>query len=223
MKESTGRHAAPGSRSARRSLIAALVGSLVTLAGGIGVIATNADDRGAYAAGPTRRVAVPHGPIAPVPGPAVGSSAPLPLYLIIPAIGVRTKLIKLGTTSAGALQVPTTTKVAGWYTASPRPGAIGSSIIAGHVDSYLGPGVFFRLHDLRRGDRAFVLRSNGTFAVFKIMQVHEYLKAKFPTESVFGPVPYAGLRIITCGGTFDYSTRSYLSNVVVYAYQVNPA
>jgi hypothetical protein len=223
VKETTGRHAAPVSRPVRRSFIVLLVGSLVTLAGGIGVITANWGDRGAYAAGPAPHIAVPHGPIAPVPGPADGPSAPLPLFLIIPAIGVRTKLIRLGTTSAGALQVPTTTKVAGWYTASPRPGAIGSSIIAGHVDSYLGPGVFFRLHDLRPGDRAFVLRSNGTFAVFQITQVHEYLKAKFPTESVYGPAPYAGLRIITCGGTFDYSTRSYLSNVVVYADQVNHA
>jgi hypothetical protein len=34
---------------------------------------------------------------------------------------------------------------------------------------------------------------------------------------VYGPVPDAELRLITCGGTFDYARRSYLSNVVVYA------
>jgi hypothetical protein len=34
---------------------------------------------------------------------------------------------------------------------------------------------------------------------------------------VYGPVPDAELRLITCGGQFDYSTGSYLSNVVAYA------
>jgi hypothetical protein len=34
---------------------------------------------------------------------------------------------------------------------------------------------------------------------------------------VYGPVPDAELRLITCGGTFDYARGSYLSNVVVYA------
>ncbi len=220
MRKATGRHAVPV-EPARRSLIVLLVGSLVTLAGGIGVIATSLGDRGAYAAGRTPHVAAPRGPQASVPDPASDRQVPKPTYLVLPAIGVQTKLIRLGMTAQGSLQVPTTTNVAGWYTGSPRPGAIGSSIIAGHVDSYLGPGVFFRLHDLRPGDRAFVLRSNGTVAVFTITQVHEYLKARFPTAAVYGPVPYPGLRIITCGGTFDYATRSYLSNIVVYAYEAN--
>jgi sortase (surface protein transpeptidase) len=145
------------------------------------------------------------------------------VYLIIPAIGVRTKLIRLGTTKQGTMAVPSTTAVAGWYTASPRPGAIGSSVIAGHVDSYQGPGIFFRLRHLHPGDRAFVVRANGTLAVFKITAVREYLKTRFPVTQVYGPVPYAGLRLITCGGTFDYTTRQYLSNVVVYATETSSA
>ena len=70
-----------------------------------------------------------------------------PTALDIPAIGVRTRLVRLGLTASGALQVPASAAVAGWYTGSPRPGAIGSAIIAGHIDSYRGPGVFFRLRD----------------------------------------------------------------------------
>ena len=54
-----------------------------------------------------------------------------------------TPLIQLGLTASGALQVPPTASIAGWYTGSPRPGATGSAVIAGHIDSYLGPGVFF--------------------------------------------------------------------------------
>jgi hypothetical protein len=76
-----------------------------------------------------------------------------PVSLSIPAIDVHTRLIRLGLTGQDTLQVPASTSVAGWYTSSPRPGQTGSAIIAGHIDSYRGPGVFFRLRLLRPGDR----------------------------------------------------------------------
>jgi hypothetical protein len=44
-----------------------------------------------------------------------------------------------------------------------------------------------------------------------------YAKDRFPTEAVYGAVPDAELRLITCGGIFDHATGSYLSNVVVFA------
>ena len=140
-----------------------------------------------------------------------------PVALVIPAIDVRTSLVTLGRTPQGTLQVPSSTSVAGWYTASPRPGEIGSAIIVGHIDSYTGPGVFFRLRDLRRGRDIFVTLASGSTATFRVTAVRSYAKERFPTAAVYGPVPDAELRLITCGGQFDYATGSYLSNVVVYA------
>ena len=162
---------------------------------------------------------VPTGPIEAAPPPGTAQVAQ-PVSLVIPAIGVSTSLVRLGLTSAGALQVPPTTAVAGWYTGSPRPGAIGSAVIAGHIDSYQGPGVFYRLSDLRRGDRVYVRRADKTLAVFKVTEVQQYPKDAFPTTAVYGATPTPQLRLITCGGTFDYSTESYLSNTVVYATEV---
>jgi sortase (surface protein transpeptidase) len=141
----------------------------------------------------------------------------MPTGLVIPAIGVRTKLAQIGLTKSGALQVPADVDVAGWYTGSPRPGGTGSAVIAGHIDSASGPGVFFRLRALRPGDLVFVQRSDGAMAVFKVTVLQTFLKSKFPTAAVYGPVPDAQLRLITCGGTFDPATGSYLSNVVVFA------
>ncbi len=140
-----------------------------------------------------------------------------PARLVIPAIGVRTKLIRLGITSRDTLQVPVSAAVAGWFTGSPRPGAIGASVIAGHIDSRSGPGVFFRLRDLHRGQKVYVRGANGSVATFRITAVRVYAKDRFPTARVYGPVPDAELRLITCGGQFDYSAGSYLSNVVAYA------
>ena len=148
---------------------------------------------------------------------AAGQQAAQPLWLSIPSIAVRTRLINLGVNKNGTLQVPSSTAVAGWYTGSPRPGTVGSAIIAGHVDSRSGPGIFFWLRTLRPGDRVYVGRADGTMAVFTVTRIKRFAKDQFPTAAVYGPVPDAELRLITCGGIFDRSLGSYLSNVVVFA------
>ncbi len=163
------------------------------------------------------RVPAPDGPAAGVPWPGAARPVARPVRLTIPAIGVRTSLIRLGLTPAGTLQVPASFNVAGWYDRSPRPGATGSAIIAGHIDSVAGPAVFYRLASLRPGDRVYVRRADGTLAVFRVTAVRTYAKDRFPTAAVYGPAPGAQLRLITCGGAFDSAIRSYLSNVVVYA------
>jgi LPXTG-site transpeptidase (sortase) family protein len=161
----------------------------------------------------------PTGPIVAPPQSAAAQVA-RPVSLTIPLIGVKTNLITLGLAAGGAMQVPSTSTVAGWFTGSPRPGAVGSSIIVGHVDSKSGPGIFFRLPELKKGDDVYVKRSDGTTAEFRVTEVQEYPKDHFPTETVFGPTPDAELRLITCGGTFDSVTGHYLSNIIVYASQI---
>jgi sortase (surface protein transpeptidase) len=163
----------------------------------------------------------PTGPIAAPPQSATPKPVAAPVSLTIPLIGVQTRLITLGLTSSGALQVPSTTSVAGWYTGSPRPGAIGPAIIVGHIDSVSGPGVFFRLSELTKGDKIYVKRADGTLAEFSVTSVQTYLKDRFPTEDVYGPVPDPELRLITCGGAFDAATGHYLSNIVVYATEMS--
>ena len=163
----------------------------------------------------------PAGPIAAPPQSAAPAPVASPLSLTIPLIGVKTQLITLGLTADGALQVPSSTSVAGWYTGSPRPGAVGSAIIVGHIDSLTGPGVFYRLSELSRGDDVYVKRADGTTAEFRVTSVQTYLKDRFPTQTVYGPTPDAELRLITCGGAFDPATGHYLSNIVVYATEVS--
>jgi len=164
---------------------------------------------------PTEQTARPAVSAAPVGKAQVVAK---PVWVSIPAIGIKqTTLIHLGLTRQGALQVPKTTTVAGWFTGGPRPGAVGSAVIAGHVDSKTGPGIFFWLRALKPGDKVYVGRADGTMAVFTVTREHMYAKDKFPTEAVYGAVPDAELRLITCGGIFDRSTGSYLSNVVVFA------
>ena len=101
---------------------------------------------------------------------AIGSSArlslprSLPVSVDIPAIGVTSDLLRLGVNADGSIQVPsleTSAAEAAWYKYSATPGQLGASVIEGHVDSYQGPAVFFRLGALRPGDRIDVRLASG--------------------------------------------------------------
>jgi sortase (surface protein transpeptidase) len=188
-------------------------GGLITA--NVSAVPTVTVARPAPIAAPTEQTASP-----PVSAAPVGKAQAVakPVWVSIPAIGIKqTKLIHLGLTRQGTLQVPKTTTVAGWFTGGPRPGAVGSAVIAGHVDSKTGPGIFFWLRALKPGDKVYVGRADGTMAIFTVTREHMYAKDRFPTKAVYGAVPDAELRLITCGGIFDRSTGSYLSNVVVFA------
>jgi sortase (surface protein transpeptidase) len=208
-------------RPPRRLLpIAALTAGLLAVgAGAVGLISSGHTHASAalHPAGKPAIVPAPSQTAEAPGGPAAARPPALPVELTIPAIGVRTSLIHLGLEPNGSLQVPASTTVAGWYTGSPRPGAVGSSVIAAHVDSVSGPAVFYRLGTLRPGERVYVSRADGTMAVFGITRVQTYAKHAFPTAEVYGPAPDPELRLITCGGTFDSTTGHYLSNVVAYA------
>ncbi len=206
----------------RPAAIIVAVGLVVLIAGTAGLLLTR-HSTPALRPPPAGVNAMP-APTAPIVAPPQSAetvAVARPVSLTIPLIGVQTNLIRLGLQANGALQVPSTTSVAGWYTGSPRPGSIGSAIIVGHIDSYKGPGVFYRLDELKSGDKVYVKRSDGTMVLFKVTGVQTYLKNQFPTQTVYGPTPDAELRLITCGGTFDSTTGHYLSNIVVYATQAS--
>jgi hypothetical protein len=151
-------------------------------------------------------------------GPLLAAS--LPVGLSIPSIGVQSNLLKLGLNADRSVQVPPLSRdsQAGWYQYSPTPGQLGPSVILGHVDSAeFGPGIFFRLGAMRPGDSITVTRVDHTAAVFRVDRVVSYPKDHFPTLEVYGNTDHAALRLITCGGRFDFSTHNYLSNIVVYA------
>jgi hypothetical protein len=146
--------------------------------------------------------------------PVVARSAPVTLR--IPAIGLTVPVSELGLNPDGTIQVPTNFQEPGWYRLGPSPGQVGSAVIVGHVDSYQGPAVFFRLRSLQPGDLVEVTLADGVITHFAVRAVAMYTKTHFPTRLVYGSHGYSGLQLVTCGGVFDYQARRYLSNIVVY-------
>ena len=109
---------------------------------------------------------------------------------------------------------------AAWYDEGPTPGELGSAVIAAHVDSWymrLGQAAFYSLGAARPGDTVEITRADHRTAVFTTDSVETVAKDDFPTGKVYGPVPYAGLRLITCGGGWT-KRGGYSGNVVLSAH-----
>ncbi|KAB2592215.1 class F sortase [Streptomyces arboris] len=140
-----------------------------------------------------------------------------PVSITIPSLEVTSDLEQLGLGKNRAMETPKDPAKAGWYRPGSTPGAIGPSVIAGHVTWDGVPAVFFKLTELDPGDRIDVRRADGTTAVFTVDRTATYPKDDFPTVEVYRNLDHAGLRLITCGGDFSEKDSRYADNVVVYA------
>lgn len=157
-------------------------------------------------------------------GRAASSIAPLPpsppVRVRIPEIRVDAPVKPLGLLPDGTLDSPPddNRNLTGWYAAGTQPGAAGTAIVAGHVDTAAGPAVFYGLGSLKKGNTIEVWRADGRTAVFTTDAIEVYDRTEFPSEKVYGASARAELRLITCGGGFSEETGSYLGNVVVFAH-----
>ena len=142
---------------------------------------------------------------------------PIPVRIIVPAIGVNAPLIPLGRNPDGTAQVPKSFSVAGWFKPGPEPGEQGAAVILGHIDSKAGPGVFYHLKALRRGDRIRIRLVTRKTIVFVVTGSEEAAKTHFPTKLVYAHTRVPTLRLVTCGGGFNYATGHYLDNYIVFA------
>ena len=142
---------------------------------------------------------------------------PIPVRVVIPSIGVSAPLIPLGLNRDGTLEVPKSFSEAGWFRPGPEPGERGAAVIAGHIASKYGPGVFLRLSSLRRGAAIVVVLENRTRLRFVVTGQKQVAKARFPAKLVYRKTPYPALRLITCGGRFNAATGHHVDNTIVFA------
>lgn len=217
-----GRHriSSPRARWVLAVVLAACVLALVLVVRPLvgGVSATQNPPAAAGGSGPP--VAAPSSSVAlqaPVPVSTAPAAPGLPVQVSVPSLGITSSLQALGMLPDHSLAPPSAYARAGWYADGVRPGAVGPAVIAGHVDSYAGPAVFFRLKEIALGAGIEVRDSFGTVRHFTVTSIQRYPKSAFPTSAVYGPTPLPVLRLITCTGDFDASKRSYVDNLVVSA------
>lgn len=140
--------------------------------------------------------------------------------LEIPAIDVRAHAIPLGRTASGALDVPGNWSVVGWWRRGAKPGEQGPAVLVGHVDSQTRPAIFHDLGELRYGDLIRFVPREGRAQEFVVVRKRRVSKRSFPTSDVYGETEAPTLRLVTCGGSFDWSRGHYRDNLIVFAEKI---
>jgi sortase (surface protein transpeptidase) len=144
---------------------------------------------------------------------------PVPVRIVIPAIGVGAGVEILHRGTNGTLNTPEDWNHTGWFADGTVPGDRGPAVIVGHVDSARdGPAVFYRLPQVRPGDDVMIETSDGGTQRFVVESTRQFPKTAFPTGLVYGPTPLPELHLITCTGRYDPDAHNYLDNLVVTAY-----
>jgi sortase (surface protein transpeptidase) len=152
----------------------------------------------------------------PISNVTVALQESMPTRLRIAKIGVNTSFVSIGKKADGTIEVPKGYEEVGWYNRGPTPGELGPAVVVGHVDRPGNTAVFWRLREMVPGDIFEIDRADGMTIKFRVDQIKQVPQDSFPTEEVYGNINYPGVRLITCGGTFNRSAHRYTHNTVVY-------
>ncbi len=142
---------------------------------------------------------------------------PIPVRISIPAIGVDAPIVRLGLNPDRTIQVPKNFAEAGWFQPGPEPGERGAAVIVGHLDSRLGPGVFYRLHELPVGAVIKIKVQDGRTVRFIARSMIRVPKSRFPTTRVYVHTGPPALRLVTCAGKLNWATGHHRDNYIVFA------
>ncbi len=164
----------------------------------------------------------PPAPVAPEQEPVVESLAlAAPIQVRIASIDVDALLVPVGLEDDGSMEIPQQVAEIGWYDPDGlgvRPGSDGTAVLAGHVDSRRqGRGALYYLRNLRVDEVIELDLQDGTTQRWRITAIIQYPKDVLPLDDVFVWSGPPRLAIITCGGEFDRTARSYTDNLVAYA------
>ncbi len=148
--------------------------------------------------------------------------APEPVRLTVADLGIDMDVTDVGLLRDGTLEIPETAAVAGWYRAMAAPGADdGIALIAAHVDSPTGLGPFAALQDVSEGAEVDVELEDGATARYRVSAIEQTSKDTVDFERILDGSLGHHLVLVTCGGEFNWSTRHYDDNVIVWAERVN--
>ncbi|MEN1968396.1 class F sortase [Lentibacillus sp. N15] len=139
-----------------------------------------------------------------------------PSKIKIDSIDVESAVDDVGLMKNGEMAVPDDFRITGWYDRGTMPGEQGSSVIAGHVDDKTGPGIFFNLKDLNKGDEVEVMDEDGKKLVFEVVDKQSFPMDDAPVKKIFGYTSRRMLNLVTCTGPFDRSKGGHIDRLVVY-------
>lgn len=142
----------------------------------------------------------------------------VPERLVIGDVEVDAPVLPVGTTKAGAQDVPKSLAETGWWKDGQEPGQPGNAVIVGHTASD-DDGVFDDLADLEKDDTITLRGEKGTLE-YRVTSEREVKVEAFAPESdrIYRETGPSGLVLMTCG---DWNGKRFETTVIVYAKAVS--
>ncbi|TCC29875.1 DUF4142 domain-containing protein [Kribbella sindirgiensis] len=143
-----------------------------------------------------------------------------PVRLKLPGV-LEATVQPVATGATGQLQVPQSAADVGWWAAGAAPGAVGGTVLlAGHVDTVKGRGVFAPLSEVPVGTRVAVTGGDGDEHWYRIVARRTYKQQALPADLFHGAAK-PRLALVTCTGSYDHKTHRYSENLVLYGVPVD--
>lgn len=146
----------------------------------------------------------------------------MPRYIRIAKAGVNNRVVKVGVKSDNELRAPNNIFDVGWYENSSKPGQPGAALMDAHVHGPTKPGAFYNLKLLNVGDEIEVERGDGSKIKYKVAATETVPYQQVDMAKMMRPYTNSkqGLNLITCGGAYNKTTKTYEQRTLVYAVQI---
>lgn len=142
-----------------------------------------------------------------------------PKKLIAESINLKIDVIPVGVAKDGYMETPASWNIAGWYEKSAYAGDLGNVVINAHYDDNYGrPAAFWELKNLKSDDTLTLIDSLGKYYNYKVTEVF-YVGIDDPNrlDVIEDNKDKSILTLITCGGVWNSSERTYSKRLVVRA------
>jgi len=149
----------------------------------------------------------------PTPKP-VQAKAAAPAYdkVSIPGIGLSSRFVTVGLTSANAIDVHPS--LIGWWNGSAQPGNPGAVFLDGH-----NPGVFSKLPSVKQGAQISLTKASGETFNYSVVHTEVVQLVGINMRAALSPYGGAseGLNLMTCVGAYNTETGTTDQRLIVYA------
>lgn len=145
-----------------------------------------------------------------------------PRVLTIESLGIRARVLEVGTDGRKQPQLAKNSYDAGWYNVSVAPGEPGAVVVSGACSGSVGQGVFHRLSELLRGAQIQIERGDGTVLIYRVESTKTVTVDALDMTEVLMPAHgfNQGINLVGCTGSYDTKTNDFAGRIIVYAVQI---